>query len=218
MPNQTLSPDVMDKKAAIAATIALCLFSYFSVALIAMHALRPDYTPIDHMISDYAVGRSGWLMTTAFVALGFGCLSLSLGLWRAGPKRASASIGKLLLIVACLGLMVTATFPTDLETAKDTLHGTIHTVSFLVNIVSISVAALTISLSFGADSRWKGARLPALLIVIALLGAFVVQYLTLHRGAPYGFTNRAFVLIVMSWLFFVAYHLKKIAEGDRVRA
>jgi len=213
MPEQALFPDTADRKAATSAIVALCLFGYFSLTLIALHFVRPDYTPIDHMISDYAVGPFGWLMTTAFIALGFGCLSLSLGLWRTGPRRVSATVGRLLLMVACLGLMVTAAFPTDLETAKDTLHGTIHTISFLVNIVSISIAALTLSLSFGADPRWKSARLPALLIVAALLGAFVVQYMTLHRGAPYGFTNRAFVLVVMSWLFFVAFSLKKVAEG-----
>ena len=218
MTNAIPLADAPDRTAAIGATMALGLFAYFSLVLVALHILRPDYTPVDHMISDYAVGHLGWLMTTAFVALGLGCLSLSLGLWRMGPRRISATIGRLLLILACLGLMVTATFPTDLETAKDTLHGTIHTLSFLVNIVSISVAALTLSLSFGADPKWKKARLPSLLIVAALLGAFVVQYLTLHRGAPYGYTNRAFVLVVMSWLFFVAFCLKAVAEGKRSRA
>jgi hypothetical protein len=38
----------------------------FSYALLAI--LRPDYTLSNHMISDYAVGRFGWIMTTAFVA------------------------------------------------------------------------------------------------------------------------------------------------------
>ncbi len=212
MSNQTLFPDAPDPKAAIFATVALSLFSYFSLVLLTLHVVRPDYTPIDHMISDYAIGRAGWLMTTAFVALGFGCLSLSLGLWRTGPKKVSATIGRLFLIVAFLGLMVTATFPTDLETAKDTLHGIIHTVSFLVNIVSISIAALTLSLSFGADPRWKSARLPSLLIVVALVVVFVAQYLTLHRGAPYGYTNRVFVLVVMGWLFFVALKLRTVSR------
>lgn len=212
MSNHAPILDASDRKAATAAAGALCLFGYFSVALIALHFVRPDYTPIDHMISDYAVGRAGWLMTTAFVALGCGCLGLSLGLWRLGPKTVSATIGRLLLMVAFLGLMVTAAFPTDLETAKDTPHGTIHTVSFLVNIVSITVAALTLSLSFGAEPRWKSARLPSLLLVVALMGAFVVQYLTLHRGAPYGYTNRAFVFTVISWLVFVAFRLGKVAR------
>ena len=198
----------------VLATGALSLFSYFSVVLITLHFIRPDYTPIDHMISDYAVGRAGWLMTTAFVALGVGCLSLSLGLWRSGPKTIAALIARLLLIVVFIGLMVTATFATDLETAKDTQHGTIHTFSFLVNIVSISIAAFLLSLSFGADPRWKSSRLLSILIAIGLVAAFVAQFVTLHRGAPYGITNRMFVLVFMSWLFFAAFRLRKVAGGE----
>jgi hypothetical protein len=214
MTAQTLFPGSSDRTAVIFATAALSLFSYFSVILIALHFVRPDYTPVDHMISDYAVGRAGWLMTTAFVALGFGCLSLSLGLWRSGPQTIMALVGRLFLIVTFLGLLVTATFATDLETAKDTQHGTIHTFSFLINIVSISIVAFTSSLSFGADQRWKSSRLPSLLIAIALVAAFILQYMTLHRGAPYGITNRLFVLVFMSWLFFAAYRLRKIANGS----
>ena len=214
MTTPTPFPAAPDRKAVMLATAALWLFGYFSVVLIALHFVRPDYTPVDHMISDYAVGRAGWLMTTAFVALGVGCLSLSLGLWRSGPKTISALIARLLLIVVFLGLMVTATFATDLETAKDTQHGMIHTLSFLVNIISISVAAFLLSLSFGADPRWKMSRLPSLMIAIALVVAFVVQFVTLHRGAPYGITNRLFVLVFMGWLFFAAFRLRKVAGGE----
>ncbi len=214
MTTQTPFPAAPDRTAVTLGTIALSLFSYFSLVLIALHFIRPDYTPVDHMISDYAVGRAGWLMTTAFVALGIGCLSLSLGLWRSGPKTLSALIARLLLIVVFLGLMVTATFPTDLETAKDTQHGMIHTLTFLVNIVSISIAAFMLSLSFGAEPRWKSSRLPSMLIALGLVLAFVVQFLSLHRGAPYGITNRIFVLVFMSWLFFAAFRLRKVAGGE----
>ena len=202
-----------DRTAARLATLALVLFGYFAVVLVALHVIRPDYTPVDHMISDYAVGRMGWLMTTAFVALGFGCLSLALGLWRSGPKTVSALIARLFLIVVFFGLMVTAAFATDLETAKDTPHGTIHTVSFLVNIVSVLIAALTLTFSFGADPRWKSSRLASLLIAVALIVAFVVQFLSLHRGAPYGITNRIFVVVFMSWLVFAALRLRRVAAG-----
>jgi hypothetical protein len=41
------------------ANLALGLFSFFAVVLILLHILRPDYTPVDHMISDYAVGLAG---------------------------------------------------------------------------------------------------------------------------------------------------------------
>ncbi len=211
MTTHTPSAVGRDRNAVMLATLALGLFGYFSIILIALHFVRPDYTPVDHMISDYAVGRAGWLMTTAFVALGAGCLSLSLGLWRSGPKTVSALIARLLLIVVFFGLMVTATFATDLETAKDTQHGMIHTLSFFVNIVSIALIAFTLSLSFGADPRWKSSRLPSFLIAAALVVAFVVQFLSLHRGAPYGITNRVFVVVFMSWLFFAAYRLRAVA-------
>ncbi len=213
MTTQTPFAGGADRTAERLATAALLLFGYFAVVLIALHVIRPDYTPVDHMISDYAVGRMGWLMTTAFVALGFGCLSLSLGLWRSGPKTVPALIARLFLIVVFCGLMVTAAFATDLETAKDTAHGAIHTVSFLVNIVSVLVAALTLTFSFGADPRWKSSRLASLLIAVALIAAFVLQYLTLHRGAPYGITNRIFVVVFMSWLIFAALRLRRVASA-----
>ncbi len=194
-------------------TLALALFAGFVVALVALHGLRPDYTPIDHMISDYAVGRYGWLMTAAFVAVGAGCFSLTVGLWRDGPKTALSLIGRVLILVASAGLMVTAAFPTDLETAPSTQHGDIHAISFLVNIVSLFIAALTLSVSFGADARWKSLRPLALAITAALIAAFVAQAMTLHKGLPYGITNRIFVAVLMSWLFAAALRLRAVARG-----
>lgn len=110
------------------ATAALLLFSYFIAALLLLHVLRPDYTIADHMISDYAIGAFGPIMTSAFLSISLGCLALATGLLRIGPKswlgRASAG----LLIVAFAGLIVTAVFPTDLETAASTRTGDIHNI------------------------------------------------------------------------------------------
>lgn len=195
------------------ATIAIALFSAFLTALIVLHGLRPDYTPVDHMISDYAVGRFGTLMTAAFVAVGLGCLSLALALWRDGPQTVTALVGRLLMIVACFGLMVTAAFKTDLETAKDTWHGTVHAISFRINIFSLFIAALCLSLSFGADARWKSLRTFALALTGALVIAFVAQIMTLHRGLPYGITNRLFVIVLIAWLLMVASRARTIAKG-----
>ena len=51
------------------ATTAIVCFTYFAAALILLHILRPDYAPAKYMISDYANGRDGWVMTTCFLAL-----------------------------------------------------------------------------------------------------------------------------------------------------
>lgn len=193
------------------AEIAMGCFGYFTVVLILLHGLRPDYTPVDHMISDYAVGRFGWVMTTAFVAMAVGCLTLGFAMARVGPKSFPARAAVLLLWVATLGVLVTATFPTDLETAATTATGNIHTASFLVNVISLVLGALLFAVSFYRSEDWRDYRWIGLALAIALLAAFIAQFLTLHRGAPYGLTNRLFVSVLMVWFLATARQLRRVA-------
>lgn len=189
-------------------TVAAAFFFYFVVALVLLHAIRPDYTVVDHMISDYAVGWQGWIMTTAFLSASLGCLALALGLFRDGPVSWLGRIGAALLIVASIGLVVTALFPTDLETAPSTRSGDIHAISFLVNIVSVLLSSICLGLSYGGSPHWRTRRTPALVFAGVMLAAFVAQALTLHRGAPYGITNRLFVVVLMAWLISNSFWLK----------
>ncbi len=187
---------------------AVVFFLYFVGALSLMHGIRPDYTIVDHMISDYAVGHFGWVMTTAFVSLSAGCLALAIGLFRDGPRSWLGRAGAALLVVAFAGLIVTALYPTDLETAPSTRTGDIHTMSFLVNIVSILLSTICLALSYAVSPGWRRHRIPALAFAGLLIVAFIAQYLTLHKGAPYGITNRLFVAVLMAWLILNALWLK----------
>ena len=129
----------------IFATTAIACYTYFVLALLLMHVLRPDYTPTSHMISDYAVGPYGWIMTTAFLALSGASLMLLLGLARSGPRSVAARLGTLLLGIASLGLLVSAIFPTDLDGTSSTRTGDIHNFSFLVNVGCIMLASVLLS-------------------------------------------------------------------------
>lgn len=189
-------------------TAAVGFFLYFVAALLLMHVIRPDYTIVDHMISDYAVGQFGWIMMTAFVSLAIGCLVLAIGLFRDGPTSWLARIGAALLVVAFAGLIVTALYPTDLETAPSTRTGDIHAISFLVNIVSILLSTICLALSYAGSPEWRRHRTVALAFAGLLIVAFVAQYLTLHKGAPYGITNRLFVAVLMAWLIWNSLWLK----------
>jgi lysylphosphatidylglycerol synthetase-like protein (DUF2156 family) len=154
-------------------------------------------------------------MTTAFVALATGCLALAIGLFLDGPKSWLARIGAILLLFTSAGLITSAIFPTDLETVPSTPTGDIHTVSFLVNVVSISVSAIMLTVSYGGSERWRRRQRPALIFTALLIIAFAAQYFTLRRGAPYGITNRLFVAVLMSWLLSNAFWLRQATTSPR---
>lgn len=205
--------DTHQKTAALLALGALIFFVYFTAALVLMHVLRPDYTVTDHMISDYAIGQFGWIMTTAFLSASLGCLFLGIGMVCMGPAAWLGRSGAFFLIVCALGLLVTAIFPTDLETAPSTRSGDIHALSFLVNIVAVLLSAFALGLGYGRSEHWQRRKGPALGFAVLLLVAFVVQFFTLHKGAPYGLTNRAFVAILVAWLISTSSWLRQVAIG-----
>jgi hypothetical protein len=194
------------------ATAAIACFVYGAVALLLLHVLRPDYSPASHMISDYGVGPYGWIMQTVFLAMSGGCLTLLLGLARSGPSSVIARLALMLLAVAAIGVVVSAIFPTDLVGTPRTRAGEIHTFSFLVNVGSIFLATILLSVSFGSDTRWRTYQRTALILTSLIAIAFIVQFLTLHRGMPYGLANRFFVAVLFAWFLATSIRLRTLAH------
>ena len=196
------------------ATIAIVLYTYAVLALLLMHVLRSDYTIRTHMISDYAVGRYGWIMTSWFIAMSCGCQMLIWGLARSGLKTVLFKIGAGLLCVASIGLLVSALFPTDLEEASSTRTGDIHTISFLINIVSIIFSMIFLTMCFRSHPRWRSYQRIATVLTLLVVITFFIQFFTLRRGAPYGFTNRLFVVVLFVWFFMTSIRLRRLSITD----
>lgn len=85
--NDLIAPALAAAPSRSLATAATAFFGYFVVALLLMHALRPDYMVTDHMMSDHAVGRFDWVMTTTFLSLALGCFTLAIGLFLDGQDH-----------------------------------------------------------------------------------------------------------------------------------
>jgi hypothetical protein len=111
------------------------------------------------------------------------------------------------LVVASIGLVVSAIYPTDVPGAPSTRSGDIHDMSFLVNVGSIFMATVLLSLSFGNHLAWRSYRRTAWTLTALILLGFAVQFLTLHKGMPYGLANRFFVVVLLAWLFAVSFRL-----------
>ncbi len=182
---------------------AIACFAYSALALVLLHLLRPDYAPATNFISNYAVGPYGWIMTTWFLFMSCGLLTLAIGLYRNDLRSVAAYLGQILLVVASIGLVVSAIYPTDVPGAPATRSGDIHDVSFLVNVGSIFMGIVLLSWSFGNHSAWRSYRRTAWTLTALILLGFVVQFLTLHQGMPYGLANRFFVVVLFAWLFAV---------------
>ncbi len=60
-----------------AARLSLVAAALFLVLLAALHLLKPEYGPSWRMISEYAIGQNGWIMTLAFIALAVSYASLA---------------------------------------------------------------------------------------------------------------------------------------------
>src|SRR5258708_35564602 len=104
---------VSRSKSAALATAAICCFAYCALALLLLHVLRADYAPASNFISNYAVGRYGWIMTTWFLGMSCGLLTLAAGLYVSGLRSIAARLGLALLAIASIGLVVSAIYPTD---------------------------------------------------------------------------------------------------------
>ncbi|MFS8086691.1 MAG: DUF998 domain-containing protein [Acidobacteriota bacterium] len=194
------------------ATSAIACFAYSVLALLLLHVLRPDYAPAKYMISDYANGRYGWVMTTCFLAMGCGCLMLLLGLARSGPSSVAARLGKVLLGIASIGMVGAAIFPTDPEGAPLSRSGYIHGISFLPNVGSIILATVLLSVSFGSQQRWRAYRRTAVTLASFVVLAFVLQFLTLVWRAAPGLANRLFITVLLAWLLTTSIRLRALTH------
>src|SRR6266498_3637892 len=110
-------------------TIALIAISYFVVVIIALHFLRDDLNPVSNPTSQYAVGRYGFLMTTAFISMSVASFSLLIGLYKEISKPAQSPISLILLGIWAAGVLVAMLFPINPEGTDATTTNIIHRIN-----------------------------------------------------------------------------------------
>jgi hypothetical protein len=179
-----------------------------------MHVLRPDLAPASSEVSEYALGRYGWIMASAFLAMGIGCLMLMLGLVRIGIRSWIVGLGAGLLGVEFLGSLVAAIFPTDLPGGPSTLTGRIHDFNFLVGIGSFSLALLLLTAGFWSDARWRAYRIAALTLASLYVVAVILQFLAARPGMPFGLANRFLFATFIAWPLGAAIQLWRVSRNS----
>src|SRR5919107_432789 len=93
-----------------AALVSAAAGGAFAVLLGTLHVVQPELDPTWRFLSEYALGRGGWLMTAAFVALAVSLLSGVVAVARS-VRTWPGRVGLALLVIAAVGILLGGAFP-----------------------------------------------------------------------------------------------------------
>src|SRR5215469_7096421 len=182
------------------------------------------------MVSEYALGHYGWVLSLMFLAWGTSSWALAVALWSQVRTRAG-KVGLLFLVIAGLGEAMASVF--------DITHDTGHSIAGVLGMGGFPIAAVLLSISLGRIQAWHGAKKPLLwlahlnwisvVLLVATLVLMTVQVAQAYGGhlpqqAPTslpagvlgldGWADRLIVLSNCLWVVVAAWHAMKIA-GQR---
>lgn len=217
-PDKAASPMVASPIAAspTAARLSFAATTAFLALLAALHLIKPGLDPSWRMVSEYEVGRHGWVMQLAFLCLASGCVALFAAI-RSQVRTTSGRIGLAFLLLSAAGMTIAGVFAADPITADPgelTTHGNLHALGAFLGIPGFPVAALLVSRSLLRNPDWSPARRSILwtagLNWIGLLALVVTVAVLLPSSggfgpdAPIGWPNRLVLVANSAWLMVVA--------------
>jgi hypothetical protein len=156
---------------AVAGRISMWAAIACLVFLITLHLLSPEFDPSWRMVSEYALGHYGWILSLMFLSWAISSWSLLLTIKNLIKTKAGKA-GLVLLFAASIGQAMAAIF----DVTQTFMHG----VAALLGIPLFAIAAMLISYSLKKDLLWKGAKpiilwtanftwISILLVVIAMM-------------------------------------------------
>ena len=183
------------------ALISIAAAAVFLLLVGLLHLIKPELSPSWRFVSEYAIGRHGWVMTVAFFAWAVSCAMLALALRDHATTR-RARIGRIILFVVSAALVVAGLFDQDPVTSKPgdaTSHGLLHAIASMVGIPGIPIAALLIGGRL-SHATWLSLVVMAayLLLAVPRAGGFGPEVLA-------GWMNRLVVVSYLAWQISMGY-------------
>jgi hypothetical protein len=194
----------MTARAALAASVLAVLM------LSVLHVVQPELAPSSHMISEYAIGPHGWLMTLSFAAFAASSAAALIAVASAAWRTITGKIGLGFLLLASIGLAMGAAFPMDPATTSPdamSFSGRMHGVAFMIGVPGQILSVLLLSLALRKSARWRSR--PLVTVAAAVWLCLGIMIATLIAAAPkpgvppsgvFGIPNRAFMVAYAAWL------------------
>jgi len=197
------------------------------VLLIALHVLSPEFDPSWRVVSEYANGHYGWLLSLMFAAWALSSWTLAFAL-RADLRTLAGKIGWWFLLAAGASEALAAAFDIN-----NPVHGLADVLS-----LCLPVAAILISVALSRIPSWSRAKTALLLTanlswisVVLLIVSLVAMFMsythaggqipangkslpigaTLPHGtiAVVGYANRLLVVVYNAWVMVAAWTIAR---------
>lgn len=215
-----------------AAWLAIIMTAATILLLASLHILSPEFAPSWRMVSEYALGHYGWVLSLMFLSWGVSSWALAVAIW-SQVQTTAGKVGLWFLIVAGIGEAMASVF--------DVTHDAGHGIAGLLGVGGFPVAALLLSVSLGRTDIWHSARKTLLWIanlswisVVLLAATLVLMTMQVAKAngghlpqhAPKslppgvlaldGWANRLIVLTYCAWVFFAAWRAIKLRRKESV--
>ena len=125
----------------------------FLVLLIVLYCVEPEFNP-PHLISEYELGRFGYLMSLAFFSLGVGSLLVACALG-SDVQTKIGRVGTWWLVVIGVAYIGAGIFGPD---PACVIESRLHGLSGLIVIFSSPIVFTLLTTSLMRNQRWSGAR------------------------------------------------------------
>jgi hypothetical protein len=199
----------MCTKATLSLAIGLCVACV--AILLALHVLEPEFNP-PHFISEYQLGRFGWLMSLAFFCLGAASFALCVEARQEIHTR-PGRFGTWGLLIIGLAYFCAGIFPPD---PKWSLGSLLHGIGGLVVIFGSPMVFTLVSKGFVRNEAWATAARPLIWIagltwlsLSSFYGSIIVFGIAPPTGSiVVGWTNRILITTYILWLLVAAFHIR----------
>jgi hypothetical protein len=191
-----------------AARVAIAAAGAVLLLLASLHVLSPEFDPSWRVVSEYANGRYGWVLSLMFASWALSSFALVVTVW----TQLNGIGGKI-----ALGLLIAAGVGEAMGSVFDINHP-LHELAGMIGVFSLPIAAMMISVRLGRTDAWSTAKYALLWtanltwVSLVLMAVALIIMIRLYAGAGntpgffavVGWANRLLVMVYCAWVVTVA--------------
>jgi hypothetical protein len=191
--------------------ISTAFLVVFILILVSLHFLKRELDPKWRMISEYEIGKHGWLMRIAFVSWGLSVMFLMIHL--ASNASTFNMIVTIWLAIIAIANFGAGAFITDpITNISKSVQNTLHTICGAIVILTFPIISTIVAVTISGKVRHE--LIPFLILATSLtwvgqIGFFASSWISQKldpsagRVGPtiyLGWPNRIMVLFYASWI------------------